>query len=241
MPIVDAPLIAHRGASAIAPENTLIAVERAAALGASWIETDVRLTSDGGLVMVHDITLDRTTSGSGSVAHMPLSDILALDAGSWFAPEFAGTAVPDIGSFLQCTLDCGLGLQLELKDNFGREEELVRTVVAALQEHWPIGERPLFVSSFSERCMRLCAQSLPDVPRAIATEFVPADVAGRLRETQCQIIHLQARCVTETHMQALRDEGVEFAVATINDADQARHFLAGGATSVLSDHPELLT
>ena len=78
------------------------------------------------------------------------------------------------------------------------------------------------------------------MPRAIATEFVPADVTGRLLETQCQIIHLQASCVTETHMRAMRDEGIEFAVATINDADEARRFLAGGATSVLTDHPDLL-
>ncbi len=240
MPIVDAPLIAHRGASAVTPENTLIAVERAAELGARWIETDVRLTSDGGLVMIHDDTLDRTTSGSGGVALTPLSQILALDAGAWFDPEFTGTRVPELSDFLACILDCGLGLQLELKENFGREEELVDAVTSVIKDEWPVGDKPLFVSSFSERCMRICAKELPEVPRAIATEFVPCNIVDRLRETQCQLIHFQASCVTEQDFVTLRAADIEFAVATINEPDTARAMLSKGATSVLSDDPMLL-
>lgn len=240
MPIVDAPLIAHRGASAVAPENTLAAVERAAQLGAHWVETDVRLTADGGLVMIHDATLERTTNGTGAVAHAALADILALDAGSWFSPDFAGEAVPDLENFLRCVLDCDLGLQLELKANYGREEDLVAAVIDTLARVWPGGDRPLFVSSFSERCMHLCADALPDVPRAIASEFVPRDVPQRLQETRCQIIHFQATCVSADDLEMLRGAEIEFAVATINEAETARQFLAAGATSVLSDHAALL-
>ena len=239
MPIVDAALIAHRGASAVAPENTLIAVERAAELGASWVETDVRITADGGLVMIHDSTLDRTTNGSGGVAYTSLSDILALDSGSWFGASFSGERVPTLRQFLQCVLDCGLNLQLELKENAGREETLVQAVIAELQATWPIGDRGLFLSSFSERCMRLCADGLPNVPRAIATEFVPDNVAQRLRETRCQIIHFQADCVTQTRANEIREVGVEFAVATVNDPAAAKAFIEMGATSVLSDHADL--
>ena len=239
MPIVDAALIAHRGASAIAPENTLVAVEKASELGATWVETDVRITADGGLVMIHDTTLDRTTSGTGRVAYTPTSDILALDAGSWFGAAFSDVRVPTLRQFLECVLDCGLNLQLELKENSGLEEALVAAVIAELQATWPIGDRGLFLSSFSERCMRLCAQSLPDVPRAIATEFVPEDVAQRLRDTQCQIIHFQAACVTEARGSEMRDAGIEFAVATVNDPVAAKAFLDMGATTVLTDHADL--
>ena len=239
MPIVDAALIAHRGASAVTPENTLVAVEKAAELGASWVETDVRITADGGLVMLHDTTLDRTTSGTGGVAFTPVSDILALDAGSWFGPEFADVRVPTLRQFLECVLDCGLKLQLELKENSGLEEALVGAVIAELRATWPIGERGLFLSSFSERCMRLCADGLPDVPRAIATEFVPDNVAQRLQETRCQIIHFQAACVTETRGRQMSDAEIEFAVATVNDPVAAKAFLDMGATSVLSDLADL--
>ena len=239
-PVVDAPLIAHRGASAVAPENTIPAVERAAALGARWIETDVRLTADGGLVMVHDATLERTTSGTGPVARTPLEEIRALDAGAWFAPAFAGTRVPELPEFLAAVLDCGLSLQLEFKETAGREEELVAAVVAVLEARWPLGSRGLFLTSFSERCTRLAAAALPAVPRAHAVEFVPRDPVARLAEARCQILHSQAEVTTPEDCARLTAAGLEWAVATVNDAQTARRFLAAGATSILTDHADLL-
>lgn len=238
-PVVDSPVIHHRGASAIAPENTLAAVRIAAEHGARWIETDVRLTRDGGLVMIHDRTLDRTTSGSGPVVAASLAEIRALDAGSWFSPQFAGEQVPDLDSFLNGVLDAGLNLQLELKENPGIEEALVDKVTETLRRIWPIGDRGLFVSSFSERCMRLCAEALPEVPRALATEFVPADPVRRLEEARCQILHTQAALTPASELARLRAADIEFAVATVNDAEQARAFVAGGATSVLTDSVDL--
>ncbi len=240
VPVVDAPLIAHRGASAEAPENTLPAVERAAALGARWIETDVRLTADGALVMLHDATLERTTSGCGDVARTPLETIRSLDAGAWVSPDFAGTPVPTLPEFLAAVLDHELCLQLELKETAGREEELVDGVVAALRAHWPLGRRGLFLASFSERCTRLAAEALPEVPRAHAVEFVPRDPAARLAEARCQILHSQAEVTGPGDCARLRDAGIEWAVATVNDAEVARRFLAAGATSVLTDRCDLL-
>lgn len=239
MPIVDSPIIAHRGASSETPENTLIAVERAAQLGATWIETDVRLTGDGGLVMVHDDTLDRTTSGSGRVATQATSDICALDAGSWFASDFADQRVPDLRAFLQCVLDCGLSLQLELKENSGLEPELVAAVVEELLKTWPLGDRPLFLSSFSERILALCAEALRDVPRALATEFLPKDPAARLSEAKAQILHVQTAVTPPVDLSPFSD--LEIGVATINDAETARAFLSAGAAHVLPDHVDLLT
>ena len=238
--VVDAALIAHRGASAEAPENTIPAVERAAALGARWIETDVRLTADGGLVMVHDATLDRTTSGKGRVAETPLETIRSLDAGAWFAPDFAGTRVPTLPEFLAAVLDCGLCLQLELKEAAGLEEQLVEAVAVALTAHWPLGRRGLFLSSFSERCTRLAAEALPDIPRAHAVTFVPRDPVARLAEARCQILHSQADVTRPEDCARLRLSGIEWAVATVNDAATARRFLEAGATSILSDHGSLL-
>ncbi|RJE78770.1 glycerophosphodiester phosphodiesterase family protein [Paracoccus sp. JM45] len=238
MKIVDSPLIAHRGASAVSPENTLVAVELAAKMGARWIETDVRLTADGGLVIIHDAMLDRTTSGSGRVISTSTETICGLDAGSWFSPEFANARVPDLRSYLQCVLDCGLSLQLELKENVGREEDLVAAVIAELQTTWPLGDRGLFLSGFSERITRTCAAALPDVPRALATEFLPKDPKARLSEARCQILHVQADVTSPEDLKPYAD--IEIAVATINDAEMADRFLKAGVTSILSDQVDLL-
>ncbi len=238
--VVDAPLIAHRGASAHAPENTVPAVELAARMGARWIETDVRLTAEGGLVMIHDATLDRTTSGRGPVSHHTVEEIQALDAGSWFGASHAGTRVPTLAEFLTAVLDCGLCLQLELKENSGLEEPLVEAVVRTLQAVWPLGDRGLFLSGFSERITRLAAEALPEIPRAHAVEYPPRDPARRLAEARCQILHVQAAITDAAERARLTASGIEWAAATINEAAEARRFLAEGATSILSDHPDLL-
>src|SRR4051812_8087205 len=98
---MDPTIIAHRGASGTAPENTLAAFRRAADLGAPMIELDVQLTADGEVVVIHDFTLDRTTDGVGSVRHRSLAQIRRLDAGAWFAPAFRGERVPTLAEVLQ--------------------------------------------------------------------------------------------------------------------------------------------
>ena len=89
-------LIAHRGHSLGAPEQTMAAYEMAIRLGADMIEADVRRTRDGVLVMLHDATLDRTTDAAGAVAEQMLAEITSVDAGSWFGPEFRGARIPTL-------------------------------------------------------------------------------------------------------------------------------------------------
>ena len=86
-------LIAHRGASGHAPENTLAAFKKAVTLGTAFIETDLQLTRDARLVAIHDETVNRTTNGKGAVHDMTLAELRRLDAGSWFGSEFAGERI----------------------------------------------------------------------------------------------------------------------------------------------------
>src|SRR4051812_26195793 len=88
------PLIAHRGASSEAPENTLAALKLARGRGANWVEVDVKLTQDGVPILMHDDTLERTTDGTGKVADTSWATIQTLDAGSWFDKKFRGERVP---------------------------------------------------------------------------------------------------------------------------------------------------
>jgi glycerophosphoryl diester phosphodiesterase len=90
-------VIAHRGASGHAPENTMAAFKKAVALGATFIETDLQLSRDAHFVAIHDATLDRTTNGSGAVHDMTLAELRRLDAGSWFGSEYAGERIPTLG------------------------------------------------------------------------------------------------------------------------------------------------
>src|ERR1700680_1734715 len=95
-------VVAHRGASGFAPENTLAAFRAAAEMGAGYIETDLQLTRDAHLVAIHDETLERTTDGRGPVSGATLEELRRVDAGSWFrgSRNFAGERIPTIEEVL---------------------------------------------------------------------------------------------------------------------------------------------
>ncbi len=108
-------LIAHRGASAIAPENTLAALEKAHEMGMAWVEADVRLTLDNEVIVFHDEKLDRCTNGQGLVKKTSYEIIAKLDAGSWFSDHYAGEKVPRLEQWLTVAAKLGLGIILDLK------------------------------------------------------------------------------------------------------------------------------
>lgn len=122
-------IVAHRGAAVKAPENTLPAFELARRLGADGVELDVQATADGEVIVFHDMTLDRTTDGTGPVFATPWATVEQLDAGAWFDPRHAGTPVPRLADVLALT---GLELEIELK-GFGAAflDRVLETVAAA--------------------------------------------------------------------------------------------------------------
>ena len=122
---------AHRGFSVRAPENTMPALQAAVDAGADVAEIDVRLTSDGTLVLMHDATVDRTTDGKGPISAMTLAEARSLDAGRWFDRKFAGTRVPTLDEVL--AWGCGrLGLLIELKNYPEREPAFIDALIATI-------------------------------------------------------------------------------------------------------------
>jgi glycerophosphoryl diester phosphodiesterase len=127
-------ILAHRGSSAYAPENTLAAFRLAVEQRADWLELDVQQTRDGQLVAFHDLRVERTTDGRGALRDLTLADLRTLDAGKWFGPEFAGERVPTFDEVLSLAREAGIRLFPEVKDpRFypGIEERLA----AALRAH----------------------------------------------------------------------------------------------------------
>lgn len=121
-------VIAHRGNSSVAPQNTLAAFEAAWRAGADCLEVDVQLTADRRVVVIHDDTVDATTDGTGAVADLTLDEIRALDAGAWFAPAFAGQRVPTVDELAAFLVDRpGLDLLLEVKGAWAADEVALAT------------------------------------------------------------------------------------------------------------------
>ncbi|MEP1208395.1 MAG: glycerophosphodiester phosphodiesterase family protein [Rhizobiaceae bacterium] len=239
-PIIDSTLIIHRGASAYAPENTLQSLALAADMGSSWVESDVRLTADDQLIMLHDDDVRRTTDGAGQAALLPLDAIGKLDAGGWFSPRYRGCSVPTLSQYLTMTQERQLGLVLELKHVHGWEEKLVRLVAAEITATWRDSPEKLVISAFSERCLKTAKILLPNHPRCLAVTAIPELPAQRLSDVNATMLHLQHSYAGPEGLARLREAEMEFAFATVNNPQRARHLLKNGATSIMTDKPDLL-
>jgi glycerophosphoryl diester phosphodiesterase len=131
-------VVGHRGATAHAPENTIASLARGLRDGADEVEFDVQRTKDGAAVLMHDDTLDRTTSGRGPVRDRTLSELRILDAGSWFAPEFSGERVPSLAEVCAWASEAGGDLSVELKqpapaEGLPMDDGLAESAVADLR------------------------------------------------------------------------------------------------------------
>jgi glycerophosphoryl diester phosphodiesterase len=178
----------HRGHSVAAPENTLAAFRAAQSLGGTVCETDLALTSDGELLLIHEEPVDRTTDGRGRVAALSSAEISALDAGSWFSPEFAGERIPTLRSALELAREIGIMLQVELKIH-GRDEALFARLAPLLDELDAHGL--VQFSSFDFRQLRDVKREIPKVPTVGITHSRLLDPAGTARAAMLDAINIE--------------------------------------------------
>lgn len=232
-------IIGHRGAAAMAPENTLAAIRAAAAAGATWVEIDVRLAADG-LAVIHDEQLDRTTNGTGFVRETPLDTIRELVAGAWFGAAFAGERVPTLDEALLEIQRLGLGVNLELKTDSDEPSALVEAVVRCVEDVWQ-GDPDAFVfSSFSRPTVWALKEAAPAVPRALIASRVPQDWETVVSELECVSFHPGWRHFTAEQAAAIRAAGYRLAVWTVNDLEIARRLRGWGVDSIITDAPNLM-
>ncbi|GAA5081268.1 glycerophosphoryl diester phosphodiesterase [Thermocatellispora tengchongensis] len=238
--------VAHRGASAYAPENTLAAFELAAGQGADMFELDVQETKDHELVLMHDTTLTRTTDAERvfpglapwRVGDLTLDQIRRLDAGSWFSPEYEGERVPTLGEALREMDDSGLGLLLEIKAPRlypGIEER----VAAELRRHpgWPESGR-VVVQSFDWGSMRAFHRLLPGVPIGLLGTPSPAE----LRELAAfaDQINPPYATLTAAYVRRVHRLGMRVFAWTVDSPEGMRRVLSYGVDGVISNRPDVL-
>lgn len=237
-PLIDPPVIGHRGAAGHAPENTVASIRSAAALGVRWVEFDAKLTGDGQIVLFHDENLERTTNGAGRVADTPLKRLQTLDAGAWFGNAFRGERIPTLSEALAALDALGLGANVEIKPDAGREAETGDAVGRTLVREWPRNLPPPIISSFKIDALSAAGARLPDAPRALLVVDVPADWRRRLNALGCAALHCAANGLTRDLAGDIRAAGYGLRCYTINDGKTARRLFDWGVEAVFSDYPD---
>jgi len=226
---------AHRGACALAPENTLAAFQLALDLGCDWIETDVRLTADGVPVLLHDATVDRTTQAKGPVGRMSLSQMRRLDAGSWFHRRFRGERIPTLDEALEwCRGRCGLNLEIKEEE---RAEDLVRRLAARFRGAGSL-DRILF-SSFRASDLKTLRAALPHARLGWLASRSTRGLAGLNRFVRLAALHPKDSLANRRLVERCRRMGLAVHVWVVNRARRLEELKALGVDGVMTDNPHL--
>lgn len=244
-PQVRSAVVAHRGFSHAAPENTLAAFREAAELGV-MIELDVTLAKTGEVVCIHDDDLDRTTNGAGPVADASLATLRTLDAGSWFGEAFAGEPVPTLDEVLaQIGEEIVIDIELKTTD---LKRELATAVVDVVRRANRIDS--VFVSSFDPFLLEQVRLVEPAIRRAqLVDTFEGSDLAWYERillrnlalngQARPDMVIGGDRFVSRPWVERQKRRGYVVMVYTINDPDRMRELVSWGVDAVITDRPDL--
>ncbi|MBI3914735.1 MAG: glycerophosphodiester phosphodiesterase [Chloroflexi bacterium] len=260
-------IIAHRGASASAPENTLAAFQRAFQLGADGIELDVTLTKDGVPVVIHDDTVDRTSNGRGKVSAMTLAELERLDFGSWFGEKFRGEKIPTLVEVLRAVPRDKL-INIELKTQALRSwspnaTQLSRIEFAkiATQMLFRLWEPPrlepavvkvieetqsgnhVIISSFNPLALSRMRQLNPQLPRGLLYfKELPIFLGNAwLRPlARPHALHPRNPMVTFAYMEWANRRGYAVNAWTVDEPIEARRLAEIGVNAIITNQPEVL-
>ncbi|MEE3335499.1 MAG: glycerophosphodiester phosphodiesterase family protein [Candidatus Latescibacterota bacterium] len=232
--------IAHRGASAQAPENTLAALEMAIQEGVDLLEIDVRASADGEVVVIHDPTLDRTTDRTGLVAELTYDEILKADAGSWFSRKFAKEAIPNLAEVLELARHRAVVL-IEIKADHMAEKVLQQIQSVDAQDG-------VVIQSFEAETVRRVKLIDPTTPTALLMGGVPkAPSRLRARRLAREVLGVGANTLSIWHAaltpvfhEEIRKRGLSVWVWTVDEDIVMRDMTQLGVQGIITNHPQRL-
>lgn len=227
--------IAHRGAGTLAPENTLAAFRLGASYGYRCFECDVKLSADGVPFLMHDATLERTTSGSGTGGELAWSALSQLDAGAWHSRGFAGEPLSTLAALARWIRANGFTLDLEIKPTPGTEEATGQAVALAVRELWAGAEVPPLLTSFRPDALRAARDAAPELPRGLLLDQLWSGWAGVAQALDCVAVVTNHRLMDEALIAQVHGEGRRAMVYTVNEPADAQRLLALGIDGIVTD------
>lgn len=233
--------IAHRGAGKLAPENTLAAFRLGAQHGYRMAECDAKLSADGVVFLLHDSTLERTTSGHGTAGDLPWSALAQLDAGGWHSRAFAGEPIPTLQNLARWCLANRCLLDIEIKPTLGVEEATGRAVAELAARLWQGAPVPPLLTSFRPESLQGAQAVAPHLPRGLLLDTLWdgwADIATRL---QCAAIVCNHALWDAALVARVHGLGLRALTYTVNDEWAAERLIALGTDGIVTDRVDLFS
>jgi glycerophosphoryl diester phosphodiesterase len=232
-------VIAHRGASAYAPENTLAAFNLALDMGADGVELDVSLSKDGVPIVLHDDTVDRTTNGRGAVNQMTLAQIKELDASVKFE-KYRGERIPTLEEVLRAVTPRAT-VNVELKNFAVKTDGSEAAVLAAIENTGALDK--VMVSSFNPLALRRMCQLDPRIPRGLL--YSPS-LPVYLRRAWLRplahptALHPHYSTITREFVAWARGKGYKINTWTVDDPAEMKHLIELGVDAIMTNKPDVL-
>lgn len=226
-------IVAHRGASGLAPENTLASLRKAMDIGSDYSEIDVHLTKDGRVVLLHDDTLNRTTNDSGKIYEKTLAELKGVDAGGWFGPQFRGEPIPTLESVIE-TVRGNMKLNVEIKIS-GYEPDIAERVIEIIRAHH--FEKECMVTSFDSKTIRRVEELAPDLQTGliIGEEYEDDPFNG-----PWDLISTNYKNVTREFVTKAGKTGKPIHVWTVNDPKEMQRLMDLKVEGIITNYPHIL-
>lgn len=224
--------IAHRGASAIAPENTVAAFDEAIRLGSSAVEFDVRMSADGIPVVIHDDCIDRTTNGHGHVVDCTALDLRRLDAGSWKDRRFAAARIPTLEEALLAITPPTVPV-LEIK------APIPAPLLAGLLHRHHATTRATVISFHGDMLTPLKAV-MPHLKIGLLLDEWSHDPLRRAKEMGATTLVANVQCLALERVAAAHAAGLKVWCFTANDVGLVAAMAAMGVEGIITDYPDLI-
>ncbi len=227
--------IAHRGAGKLAPENTLAAFRLGASYGYRSFECDVKLSRDEVPFLLHDATLERTSSGQGTAGDRDWLELSRLDAGSWHSPGFAGEPMPTLEAIARYVLHNRFTLNIEIKPTPGLEHRTGLVIAEHTRTLWAGGSTPPFFSSFRPDALQGAREAAAEVPRALLVDTLWDGWLAMARKLDCVATVLNHRLIDAEVMHQVQAAGLRMLCYTVNEPDDAAQLIASGIDGIITD------
>jgi glycerophosphoryl diester phosphodiesterase len=229
-------LVAHRGGGSLAPENTLAAIRLGQSLGYTAAEFDVKLSRDGVAMLLHDSTLERTTSGRGDAGILDWAALATLDAGAWHSAGHRGEAIARFDAAAELLKSKGTIAHVEIKPSPGREEETGAQVAALSAAFWKGSPVAPLLSSFSFEALEAAQRMAPELPRGWLSKELTEDTWARAARLEAVSVHTDHRKLQRASVQRAHDEGLRLLVYTVNEVARAEELLGWGVDGMFTDN-----
>jgi glycerophosphoryl diester phosphodiesterase len=236
----NSPLIfAHRGSSALAPENTIAAFRRAIKDSADAVELDIHLSKDGELAVIHDDRIDRTTTGTGYVKKLTFSEIQKFDAGSWFDQKYSGEIIPSLTDILSlCKGRIGINIEIKSGRSDAKKSIIVKQCLDELSKY--DNQTDILISSFDKRILREIREIDTKITLGLLYDPFYKMIKNPVRlaiDLKVNYLIISNRFIRKRIVKSAHQNGLRVGVFTVNTEPQLRRAIELGVDAIITNDP----